>query len=286
MKGILENLLLFVQKKDAVSEHVKRYLAYQFTVWFFHLLLISLVSFFHLILNHSLGTIAEWINERGWQLIILTKLSVMFLFLQFFSLKLQVIAKLKSFYQNGWMWPRSDFIIIAMFFFIALMALGKPQGNPAIIFELDNLIWAYLGVVCFFAVDFLFLILLNANFPLPRNKHLLVSLLHAATFYLGSRATFQYEITHVSLIFFFLFFLLLYLSMWRRENWTLPCFFLLLILAPISAFLGFDPVWQNQYSLFYFSDKISVGEFNLIVFLCILYLHWKKSREPEYVYRD
>lgn len=286
MKIYFDNLKQIYLSSDPLNEQGKRYFFYQATVWIFHLLVISLVSFFHLILNHSLGTIAEWINERGWQLIIFTKFSVMFLFLQFFSLKFQITTKLKSFYQNGMMWPRTDFVVMAIFFFIALLSLGRPEVNSAIIFELDNLILSYFGLIIFFSVDFLFLILLNANFPLPREDRLKGAIMHSLFFYLGTWISFQYEFLKVNFIFFFLFFMLLYLSMWRRENWTMPFIFLFFVISPISTFLGFDPVWQNQYSILRFSETVSVLEFNLLIVLCLLYLHYKKSQEPEYIYRD
>lgn len=286
MKIYFDHFKQIYTNTTPLNEQGKRYFFYQATVWIFHLLVISLVSFFHLILNHSLGTIAEWINERGWQLIIFTKLSVMFLFLQFFSLKFQIINKLKSFYQNGKMWPRTDFAVMGIFFFIALLALGRPEINSAIIFEIDNLVLSYLGFIIFFAVDFIFLILLNANFPLAREERFKGAILHSLLFYLGTWISFQYEFAKVNSIFFFLFFMLLNLSMWRRENWTLPFLFLFFVISPISAFMGFDPVWQNQYSILRFSENISGIEFNLLIGISLLYLHYRKRVEPEYIYRD
>lgn len=286
MKILFDNLKQTYLSDDPLTVHVKRYFVYQAVTWIFHLIVISLVSFFHLILNHSLGTIAEWINERGWQLIIFTKLSVMFLFIQFFSLKFQVSSKLKSFYQNGFMWPRTDFVVMAIFFTIALLSLGKPEINSAIIFELDNLILSYFGLIIFFSVDFIFLILLNANIPLPKDDRFKGALMHSFLFFLGTWVSFQYEFLNVNSSFFFLFFSLLYLSMWRRENWTLPFLFLFFVMSPISTFLGFDPVWQNQYSILRFSDSVKPFDINLLILICLLYLHFKKSQEPEYVYRD
>lgn len=286
MKIDLDNIERFYQSSSPLATQVKRYILFQSIVWIFHLVVISLVSFFHLILNHGLGTIAEWINERGWELIIFTKVVVLFLFFQFFSLRFQVLSKIKSFYQNGFMRLRSDFLIVSVFFFIALFALGKPESNTAIGLEIGNLVLSYVGLIVFFGVDFLFLVLLSANFPLPQNDHFKAIVIHALTFFLGSWLSFQYEFINVNSIFFFIFLFLMYLSVWRRDNWTLPFTFLCFILTPISAFFGFDPVWQNQYSFLRFTQQIEPLEFNLIIVFCMLYLHLQQKRFPEYIYQE
>ncbi len=279
-------LNLFFDGNNTLLKQVKQFLLYQAVVWFFHLLVISIISFFHLILNHGLGTIAEWINERGWQLIIFSKIFVIFVFLQFYSLKFKVIDKVNSFYRNGFMLPRTDFVTVSVFFYIGMLGLGQTKLNDAIIWEFDNLLLSYTGIVIFFLVDFVFLLLLNANYNLRKEDRLLSVFLHALIFYLGTWFSFQYEFIKVDTFFFFIFFFLLYLGQWRRDNWTFPILFLFLVIAPISTFFGFDPVWQDQYSLFHFSASINNVEFNTLIFLSILYLQYKSSSKPEYIYRD
>ena len=56
-------------------------------LWGVHLILISLVSFFHLLLEHNIRTIGDWIGDRGWGLIILSKMSVFYLAMLFVNLK-------------------------------------------------------------------------------------------------------------------------------------------------------------------------------------------------------
>lgn len=286
MKRLIESLFKSYLSNDPLNAQVKRFMLFQFVIWIVHLLIISLISFFHLILNHSIGTIAEWINERGWQLILLTKFIVLFIFFQFFSLRFQVMKKLKAYYYNGIQLPRMDYLVVCSFFFIGFLSLGNPILNSAMIFQVFNILLSYVGLVLFFLVDFIFLMVLNSNFPLRKEQRLIGHFIFALIFYLGTLATFQYEFIAVNYLFFFLFWFLLYLSEWRRKNWTMPLSFLMLVFAPITSFFGFDPVWQNQFSLFKLTNRVNYNEIIVIILISAMFLHHRKKQEPEYIYRE
>ena len=286
MKNLINNLIKFYQSNDPLNAQVKRFMSFQFVIWLVHLLIISLISFFHLILDHSIGTIAEWINERGWQLILLTKFIVLFIFFQFFSLRFQVLKKLKIYYHNGIQLPRMDYLVVCCFFLIGFLSLGNPVLNSAMIFQVFNILLSYVGLVLFFLSDFLFLVVLNSHFPLRKEQKTVGHILFAIIFYLGTLATFQYEFIAVNYLFLFLFWFLLYLSEWRRKNWTMPLSFLMLVFAPITSFFGFDPVWQNQFSFFKLTHKVNYSEIIVIILISALFLYHRQNKEPEYIYRE
>ncbi len=286
MKALLYRAKYILESDEPIHQKIKIFLAFQFSVWLLHLLIISGISFFHLILNHSLGTIAEWINEKGWHLIIITKLLILSIYLQFYSLKLKSLSRLKYFLRNGIQLPRTEFFVLGIFVFVGFISIAKPVVNDAFILEVDKMIISYLGYILFFLVDFVIFAILEMQFPSKIEEKHRLRFLFALLFYLGTHFTFQYELLSTSVINFFIFYLLLYFADWRRFNWSLPVLYLGLFLAPVNVFLGNDPVWQNQFSFFRLSKKISTPEYVLLVLFVFLYLGHYKRKNPEYIYRD
>ena len=238
--------ILFSTENHLVQ--IRHFCLFQFSIWIFHLIIISIVSFFHLVLNHSIGTIAEWISERGWQLILVTKTVIFVSYYQYYKLRYPLKEKFKYYLQSGMMIPRTDFLTVTLFSLLCLIFLGNLQLNSGVIFNPVNLIFSAIGNLSFFAFDFIFVVFLNILYPLDDKTRRSMNFWLSLIFFLGTKATFQYEIIHVSSLYFYTFFTFGYFSTWRRENWSLPLMFLVVVLLPLNVFCGFDPVWLSQYS--------------------------------------
>jgi hypothetical protein len=211
-----------------IGSQIKYYTLFCFVLWSLHLILISLISYFHLLLNHNIRTIGDWIGDRGWALIIISKVLIFYLALQFIRLKSKKINLVRSYFRNSIQLPRKEVIVSLFFLIIGLMGLGRVTLNHTLIFEIDRMLLSVVGTFVFFSVDYALLIVLEIFFPLEsaldkKRKLFLFPLL----FYYFTYATFIYEQT-VSFRLYAFFFLLLYLGEWRRRNWTLHsllCFF-------------------------------------------------------------
>jgi hypothetical protein len=255
-------------------------------MWVFHIILISLVSFFHLLLDHNIRTIGDWIGDRGWSLIIISKLFVFYLAIQFINLKANKIFSIKSYFRNNIQTPRLEVFVAMIFLIIGLMGIGDIRVNTTMIVEIYRILLSLVGTFVFFAVDYILLVILDVFFPVRdevlRNRRIF---LLPFLFYLFSAATFMYEQT-ISLKFYAFFLLLVYSGEWRRKNWTLPAVFLVSFLIPCFTFLGLDPVWGEIYSPFFASKKISSASIFVLVAFAVLYLHYTLKKKPEYIYRD
>jgi hypothetical protein len=279
-----ESLISF--SKSNLGKQFLFYFFFYAVMWVFHIILISLVSFFHLLLDHNIRTIGDWIGDRGWSLIIISKLFVFYLAIQFINLKTNKIFSIKSYFRNNIQTPRLEVFVALIFLIIGLMGIGDIRFNSTMIFELDRILLSFLGTFVFFAVDYILLVILDVFFPVRdevlRNRRLF---LLPFLFYLFSAATFMYEQT-ISLNFYAFFLLLVYSGEWRRKNWTLPAVFLVSFLIPCFTFLGLDPVWGEIYSPFFASKKISTPSIFILVGFAVLYLHYTLKKKPEYIYRD
>lgn len=269
-----------------LGSQIKYYSLFCFVLWSLHLILISLISYFHLLLNHNIRTIGDWIGDRGWALIIISKVLIFYLAQQFIRLKSKKINLVRSYFRNSIQLPRKEVIVSLVFLIIGLMGLGRITLNHTLIFEIDRMILSVVGTFVFFSVDYALLIVLEIFFPLEsaidKNRKLF---LFPLLFYYFTYATFIYEQT-VSFRLYAFFFLLLYLGEWRRRNWTLPLLFLLTFIIPSYALLGLDPVWSSSYTFFTVTNVISSFSIFILIGFTVAYLHRTQRNKPEYIYRD
>jgi hypothetical protein len=272
--------------ESPLGKQVKFYFFFYILVWLIHLILISLVSYFHLLLNHSISTIGDWIVDRGWHLIIISKLLVIFLVFQFVKLKTNYLLLLRTYFKNAIQWPRHEMYVCLIFLITGLLSLGSVQWNASLIFQIDRIILSIIGTFTFFAVDYLLIIILGLVFPVKEEKEINKRLfLFSFLFYFFTYMTFQYE-QIISLKLFAYFYLLLYTGIWRRPNWTLPLIVLLVFIIPAFTLLGLDPVWGHSFSLFKTISKISTSSIFILIFFAIGFLHYRLKKNTEYILRE
>lgn len=272
--------------KSNIGKQIVIYFVFYVFLWSFHLILISLISFFHLLLDHNIRTIGDWISDRGWTLIIISKVIVFYLAMLFVSLKTKKFFSLKSYIRNSVQTPRLEVFVTILFLLIGILGIGEMSFNSAMIFEIDRIVLSVVGTFIFYSVDYILLVILDVFYPIREDSLRLKRLfLLPLLFYLFSSATFVYEQT-ISMKLYVFFILLLYSGEWRRKNWTLPAIFLLTFIVPTYAFLGLDPVWGEAYSPIVASRKIGTFSLFILIGFALGYLHYNLKKKPEYIYRD
>ncbi|MBC7430287.1 MAG: hypothetical protein H7336_16860 [Bacteriovorax sp.] len=272
--------------KSNMGKQILLYFLFYGFLWGFHLILISLISFFHLLLDHNIRTIGDWIGDRGWTLIIISKVIVFYLAMLFVSLKTKKFFSLKSYFRNSIQSPRIEVLVAILFLLIGLMGIGEMNMNSTMIVELDRIVLSITGTFIFFAVDYILLVILDVFYPVREDSMRLKRLLlFPLLFYLFSAATFVYEQT-ISMKLYAFFILMLYSGEWRRKNWTLPAIFLLAFIIPSYALLGMDPVWGEAYSPIIASKKIGTFSLFILIGFALGYLQYTLKKKPEYIYRD
>ena len=269
-----------------LGKQILIYFFFYVVLWGFHLILISLVSFFHLLLEHNIRTIGDWIGDRGWTLIIISKATVFYLAMLFVNLKTKKMFLLKSYFRNNIQTPRMEVFVVLLFLLIGLSGLGEIHFNKTMIVEIDRVFLSVLGTLVFFAVDYVFLVILDVFYPIREESLRLKRIfLFPMLFYFFTNATFIYEQT-ITLRLYAFFILLLYVGEWRRKNWTLPALFLFIFIIPVFSFLGLDPVWGEIYSPMAASKKISTASIFILIGFALAYLQYTLKKKPEYIYRD
>jgi len=272
--------------RSNLGRQILGYLFFYLVLWSLHLIMISLVSFFHLLLGHNIRTIGDWIGDRGWTLIIISKLLVLYMGMQFINLKTNKLASIKSYFRNSIQAPRIEMFSALLFLIFGLCGVGQMAINDKMIFEITRLVIALVGTFIFFTVDYLLTIVLDLFYPVREEdlkwKRLFIL---PALFYFCTTATFIYELT-ISFKFYSFFLILMYVGEWRRRNWTLPLLFLSAFIVPAFLLFGQDPAWGDVYSLFSPGRKISSTSIFILIIFTIGYLQYQLKKKPEFIYRD
>ncbi len=284
LQSAYNKTLVFLQSN--LGKQMIFYTLFYAILWGFHLILISLISFFHLLLDHNIRTIGDWIGDRGWTLIIISKFVVFYLAMLFVNLKTQKVFSLNSYFRNSTQTPRLEILVTVLFLVLGLMGVGEIKFNKTMIIEVDRLLLSMIGTFVFFAVDYVLLVILDVFYPVREDKQRLQRMFVLPLFfYFFTSATFIYEQT-ISFKLYAFFILLVYAGEWRRKNWTLPALFLIAFIIPSFSLLGLDPVWGEIYSPMAASKKISTLSVFILIAFALGYLQYTIRKKPEYIYRD
>lgn len=272
--------------RSPLGRQLSGYLLFYLVLWSLHLIIISLVSFFHLLLGHNIQTIGDWIGDRGWTLILISKLLVLFVSMQFINLKTNKLSAIKSYFKNSIQRPRIEMFVVLVFLILGLWGVGQIGYNHKMIFEVNRLVLSAIGTFIFFAVDYALVTVLDLFYPVREEQvRFQRILLFPLFFYFCTTATFIYELT-ISFKLYSFFFLLMYVGEWRRRNWTLPILFLLAFIIPCFTLFGMDPVWSNVYAFFAPKRSVSTSVFFILIIFAVLYLQYHLHKKPEFIYRD
>ncbi len=260
-----------------LTRHLGYYLVFCFLTWFFHLLLISILTFIHLQLGHSLKVIDEWFFQNAWMIISFSQFSSLLVSFQLVSMwsdRRQLLAPLT---RQGWGVIRPSFSRVLGFLWLALLCWGIPQFKLEADF-FKNLA-SILGICLFYGVSVFFVGTLNEIFPLNRSEKNWQILIFPFLFWIMIDTTFPYRSVwgfEVALILAFS----LFLYFWRGENWTHPALFLGAFVAPSGAFFGSDPLWGASFSFGKISSPLKAYEWGILLSISWAYLvirrkeHW------------
>lgn len=127
-----------------------------------HLILTSVFSFFHFLLDHDLATVNNWLSLNSWEIISFSKLSAVLVMVKLFQF---------NSYGDNYFWASigeyfkspSKKIFVIIFFVLAILYALIEQFGGGIrsnsLFE-NLMLSSFLGSFVFYAADFVFLIYL------------------------------------------------------------------------------------------------------------------------------
>ena len=236
------------------------YFGYSVLFLIFHLSIISLVSFFHFLLDHDMSVIENWLYRNAWEMIFLSKICAAFIIIKSLELNNYFIKNL-FFILKGDIWKptRSAIVFIiflAVLFYALILQFGGEivGGNKSI----DFVYVSFIGSIFFYFIDFIVINVLVRNITIQsKRRYFFLMLALTSIFMLFTKATLPY----ISKYYIFLilhFFTLLTLLFTNKNNIMNPVLYSIVVIGPLSAFYGLDLVWDNAHALYSYKESLPV----------------------------
>lgn len=257
-----------------LSKQLIIYLLFSLVLWIVNLCFISSTAFIHFLLDHSLSTIDEWIFDKGWELVLLSKLSTVTIMFKFLEVQDKRRNSLLYILSEGKMGPPKEFFILVIFLTSAIFAIGHPFLNVEYEFSFLDLIVHFFGIFIFYMTDFFISVFLDKTYPISGFDKFVKLVMFSFIFYFTSKYTFLYG-KGMDFLIIFHFVIGIFLSNYKKLNWMLTFLVLLVFTCPISLVLGLDPIYKNMHSIFSLKKSIEVVTISSMIITSFLYLYGK-----------
>lgn len=225
-----------------------------------HLSLISLVSFFHFLLDHEMAVIENWLYRNAWEIIIIAKVSAAYLIMKALKLNNYSILSLFEILKTDIWKPTRKIIVLVLFWSIIFYALimqfgGELSHNPKPS-EFTHI--SYIGSIFFFLVDFFVINVLIRNVEIKEKRKFSVLIISLLTlFLLFTKAALPYINKYY--IFIILHFIVLLIFLFKeRRNLINPILYSVIIIGPFSSHYGLDIVWDNAHSFYSYPTSLPI----------------------------
>ena len=258
-------------------KNIKYYAIFQVIYVAMTIILSSIGAFFHFLLDHEISIVESWLHYNHWEILILSKVISLFLINRWFHIRLYQFQTIRELLKKNISWPDPEAPVISVFMLISYIALAKYAFVPQNLAYWYYHFVSFIGISLFFGLDFV----LFAHLDEVLNKKGEPVGLWLSLGYLGFFA-FAYKMSvpdYYSMLPYvlFCFSTLLYISGKRLQNWSNVVCFILIFAAPMSAFLGRDPVWGNDFSPFKIERKVSMSLLAIIWVVSYCYYKYRNQ---------
>jgi len=263
-------------KKGPGLKSMLFFAGYLFLCSIVHIILVSIIAFFHFNLGHDLSLIEEWIFYQGWEIILTTKILSAFVILKFINQNTLERRPNRKLFLSRIVQPSSEFMVIIFVLFFCLLFFGRPLYSEHYNFSFIKSLLSYIGVFSFFFIDLFILEMIAGETPPKGDLHKLLSgIIFAGLFWMAGKMTYTYS-ADFNMMVYFNFFICYQIMYFKLNNFTGPILYLLLFVAPINILFGMDPIWLEHYSFFVMSSKIEAYYYIILASLIVTYLSYKK----------
>ena len=246
--------------------------------WVTHTLIVSIIVFFHFLLDHQISIIDDWIFKNAWNITILSKIIAAIFLFKFITVKSNKRAPFRELIGNGLIIPSKEIWIIISFLLVFFFTFRGDLIEQIDKFQASNFLESTYGILLFYGVEIFNIYTLNFFYPLPDDKKPLYITIYALIFSLHNKMTLFYA-EGLDIYVFSNILLLAYLIFWDRLNWSIPALLTLLYVGPIGNIFGLDPLWASHFSIFSLQQKIEIPVYFAILFVPMIYLHIKNKSD-------
>ena len=270
MKKVLKDIFL--------DKLIYRLLIHYFVLLIIYILILSIVAFFHFLLDHDLKVIERWIFDKQWILLSFSKLSALFIFWNYFREdKYQPISKktLVQTFKENFFPLRREVMVLITFFLLFFILVGSPITLVEYEVYYLKIFTSYISTVLLYFTDLL--IVLQGN--KVEKKYSIWTIILIALMFSFSNSLIYLFSGEVNIILFLNFLVCLILGIKRKFNWGGPFLFMALNTALIDSLFGLDFIWKDSFSLFKMTKDLNTESIFVAYIIGFGYIFYKnKSR--------
>ncbi len=265
-------------KNSALSRFVLVVFAYYGLTGLFQLLIVSIISFFHFLLDHKLGVIEDWIFDKGWEIVVIGKVLSFILVQKFVQLPSGSRQPFRDLVIETWKRPSRQIFALCIASFLIFMLTCAPLVNSNYHASIFKMMISYIGITVLVLLDVLLLLSLRFHHGFSPWESRLTIVIMSLVYCLGNDVLFPFA-QAFGMREFFLHLVTLQLAVWGRDNWSDAAFFVGLVTAPMAALIGLDPVWGAKFSLFYASSSAGIASSISIWIIASAAIWWHSKTE-------
>lgn len=250
------------------------YFAYCLSAILFQVIIKSVYSFFHFLLDHDLGIVENALRRNAWEIIMMAK--VLALYVAFSLHKLTVYSELNlvKTFKSYFFVPRSSTWTLGIFLLFSYFFATQTYIKEISYRSVENILFypSFIGGVVFFFVDFLFIAYFVKNRETSNSWKLLLQLF--ALFLITTKILMPYLVDQA--IFLLLHVVVLFTLL---KNFSLSdvVVYLFLVVAPINAFFGQDLIWGMSESVMTYQGSIPLLAIILLWSVGLGYLRFTRT---------
>lgn len=257
-------------------KHLLLYCSFQLLNTVLHVLFLSIVSFFHFLLDHRMADIQDWVYFHSWEILSLCKI-----------LSLVTVTRFTGLYsseRNPFLHllrdKRGDLnknVLTACFaVLVGLYFVGQPKATHLMSIEAIHYLTSGLGTFIFFLTEILVVMAINTDREVSDRYWSYEIILFSLISFLVHKYFFLFNSKWEPATILFLMFCFWLLRLSRKFLWINSVIPVLFIAVPSFAFFGLDPLWGDQYALFRFSYRGTFLEYFVFFGLAAFYLHRRR----------
>jgi hypothetical protein len=249
-----EYLKLYLNSK--IKHIVKFYMAFAIIYLIFDVAFVSIIAFFHFLLDHDMSIVENWVYRNSWEILSLSKIISFAITMKVVNVKIYRENPFLEFLKKGFINPNHYIFVVIIFLATFINALGDVKIQMAHTKYSTFHAISFLGNFIFYFTDYILLFYLKSLYPIYRNwENYFFIIFTSLSFFIFSLITIPYS-KELSIFLLLHFLSLILFTLPRAANWSIGLAYILLLICPLATFIGVDPIWSSDFSLFKLSNPL------------------------------
>ena len=239
-----------------LSKVIKFYSLYCFTYFLFNVLLVSVIAFFHFLLEHDMSIVEDWVYRNSWEILIFCKISAFVLIFKLIELRIYRQRFFINFFKKGFTYPNHYIFVVILFICTFILAVGKVTFQPTHTKYSNYHFVSYLGSFFFYFIDYILLFFLKSLFPFYKRWEGYTFIFLSSFIFFAVSVISIPHIKETTIYLLFHMMALMLFTLPYSQNWIIGFCYIFFLVAPLSTFIGLDPIWSGQFSLFFLKNPL------------------------------